>query len=134
MTVISFLDYTFLVKHDLETWICFFAHENQASPSSLSLGGKLRSGTKADLLHCLELEEQQSTSTHVVEAKFLDGAAIVQMLDPGTAKSFQEYVDEVFLPYISRQLETAQRIDVVWDAYIKDSLKGTTRENRGKGI
>ena len=78
----------------------FFAHENQASPPSLSLGGKLRSGTKADLLNCLELEEYQSTSTPVVEAKFLDGAAIVQTLDPGTAKSFQEYGDEVFIPHI----------------------------------
>ena len=33
------------------------------------------------------------------------------------------------LYHISRQLETAQRIDVVWDVYIKD-----TREKRGKGI
>ena len=32
----------------------FFKHENQACPSSLSQIGKLRSGTKADLLGCLE--------------------------------------------------------------------------------
>ena len=50
-----------------------------------------------NVLNCLELEEHQSTSTPVVEAKFLDGAAIVQMLDPGTAKSFQEYANEVFI-------------------------------------
>ena len=36
----------------------FFAHENQAAPPSLSLGGKIRLGTKADLLNCLELEEK----------------------------------------------------------------------------
>ena len=31
---------------DLDT---FFTHENQAAPPSLSVGGKLRLGTKADL-------------------------------------------------------------------------------------
>lgn len=29
----------------------FFSHENQAAPPSLSQGGKMRLGTKADLLH-----------------------------------------------------------------------------------
>ena len=56
------------------------------------------------------------------------------MLDLGRAKSFQDFADEVFIPYISRQLETAQKIDMVWDVYIEDSLKGTTREKIGKGI
>ena len=44
---------------DLDT---FFTHENQSTPPSLSLGGKIRLGTKADLLHCLELEEIQETT------------------------------------------------------------------------
>lgn len=62
---------------DLDT---FFMHENQASPPSLSMEGKLRLGNKADLLRCLELEEVQSTTAPSVDAKLLDGAAIVQML------------------------------------------------------
>ena len=76
---------------------------------------------KTKLLHHFCLKEDsfgvvwRQTFSPVVEPKFLDGAAIVQMLDPGATKSFQEYVDEVFIPYISRQLETAKRIDVVWD-------------------
>ena len=32
----------------------FFGHENQSFPSSVSQYGKLRSGTKSDLLSCLE--------------------------------------------------------------------------------
>jgi len=112
----------------------FFAHENQAIPPSLSIGGKLRLGTKADLLDCLELEKKQSTNTPVVNAKLFDGAAVVQMLNPGTAKTFQEYADTVFLPYISNHLATAQRVDIVWDVYIPDSLKDVTRQKRGKGI
>ena len=72
--------------------------------------------------------------TPVVDAKFFDGAAVVQMLNPRMAKTFQEYADLVFLPYVSNQLATTQRVDIVWDVYIPDSLKGTTRQKRGKGI
>ena len=42
---------------------------------SLSLGGKLRLGTKADLLDCLGVEKIQSTGSPAVDAKLLDGAA-----------------------------------------------------------
>ncbi len=70
---------------DLEN---FFAHENQASPPSLSLGGRLRFGTKSDLLQCLE-KEQETPQTTTFDAIFLDGAAVVQMLKPGTAGTFQ---------------------------------------------
>ena len=83
---------------DLDT---FFTHENQAAPPSLSVGGKLRLGTKADLLHCLDLEEKQSVNTPIVDVKLFDGAAIVQILKPGTAKTFQEYADMVFVSYMS---------------------------------
>ena len=116
---------------DLDT---FFAHENQAAPPSLSQAGNLRSGKKSDLLECLELHEQQSINAPVVDAKFLDGAAVVQMLNTGMAKTFQEYADMVFLPYVSDQLATTNRVDIVWDTYITDSLKETTRQKRGKGI
>ena len=80
------------------------------------------------------MEEIQSTVTPVVDAKLLDGVAVVQMLNPGTARTFQEYSDLVFLPYVTNQLATAKRVDIVWDVYIPDSLKGTTRQKRGKGI
>ena len=69
-----------------------------------------------------------------MNAKFLDGAAIVHMLNPGTAKTFQDYVDMVFTPYISSQLDKTNRVDVIWDMYKPDSLKGTARDERGKGV
>ena len=103
-------------------------HENQATPSSLSLGGKLRLGNKADLFGCLELI--QSTCAPDVDATFVDGTAVVQMLSPGTAQTVQEYSDLVFLSYVSNQLTSAMRVDIVWDVYIPDSLKGTTRQKR----
>ena len=116
---------------DLDT---FFMHENQSAPPSLSQGGKIRLGTKADLLRCLELENFWETNTPVVNAKFFDGAALVQMLRPGTAKTFQDYADAVFTPYVSSQLESVERLDIVWDVYAADSLKTTTRQKRGKGV
>jgi len=50
------------------------------------------------LLHCLELEEKQLLHAPNVDAIFLDGAAVVQMLNPGGAKTFQEYSGVVFTP------------------------------------
>ena len=64
----------------------------------------------------------------------LDGAAIVNMLKPGPSRTFQEYSQGVFLPYVEGQLRSVQRVDVVWDKYNADSLKATARSKRGKGI
>ena len=114
----------------------FFSHENHAAPPALSTGGKMRLGVKADLLSCLEsdlLENNANNSAPVADATILDGAAVVQMLNPGTSRTFQEYGERVFAPYIYAQLEKSSRIDLVWDVYLPDSLKASTREKRGKG-
>ena len=112
----------------------FFTYENQATPPSLSQGCKIRIGTKEDLLHILPIEENQTANAPVVQGKFLDGAAVMQMLNTGTASTFQQYFDTVFSSYITTQLQTAQRVDVVFDTYIQNSLKCTTRQKRGKGV
>lgn len=78
----------------------FFSLENQAAPPALSTGGKLRLEVQADLLHCLEKDLPGETGVSVVDAAILDGAAVVQMLNPGISKTFQEYADAVFVPYI----------------------------------
>ena len=69
-----------------------------------------------------------------VDAIILDGAVVVHMLHPGTAKTFQEYADFVFGPCISSQIDKTSCVDVVWDVYLPDSLKGTTTQKRGKGV
>ena len=45
----------------------------------------------------------------------LDGAVCVQMLKPHFCKTFQEYSEKVFVPYITKSLENVQRVDLVWD-------------------
>ncbi len=112
----------------------FLKHENQACPPSLSSMGKLRLGTKSDIVSCLEnLIDIDEVSNPKVDAVILDGAAIVNMLRPGTADTFSEYASKIFLPYITKQLQVVQRLDVVWDEYVQSSLKAYTRSTRGKG-
>ncbi|CAH3151254.1 unnamed protein product [Porites lobata] len=114
----------------------FFKHENQAYPPALSQNGKLRTGTKSDLVSCLEeLVNSRENATHpIVEVIILDGSVLVNMLRPGSAKTFSDYASQVFLPYVASQLQQASRVDIVWDEYRPDSLKAETRVKRGKGV
>jgi hypothetical protein len=92
----------------------FFKYENQPWPPSLSQLGQLRGGQKADLVKCLTNTSAQIVTQPVVaDAVILDGAVIVQMLQPRTARTFDEYFSTVFAPYILRHLETAKRVDLV---------------------
>lgn len=114
----------------------FFAHENQACPPALSQMGRIRLGTKSDLVGCLEdliTPQENAAASPSVEVMILDGAAIVNMLAPGNAKTFSEYATLVFLPYITSQLQHTSRVDIIWDEYFPDSLKADTRKKRGKG-
>ena len=49
-------------------------------------------------------------------------------------KSFRDYADKKVIPYIERQLANTKRVDVIWDRYLPDTLKATTRQGRGGGI
>ena len=55
---------------------------------------------------------------------------VVQMLNPGSSKTFQEYADNVFSPYVSSQLAIAQRVYLVWDVQIADNLKNYKKITR----
>ena len=66
---------------------------------------------------CLEdmIPPQENVASPHVEVIILDGAAITNMLAPGGAKTLCDYATQVFLPYITSQLQHAIRVDVVWD-------------------
>ncbi len=113
----------------------FFAHEIQSFPPSLSDFGKLHlPNTKSDILKCLDQDEQPEQPPSLCGCIVLDGAVIVHLLPTVEAGNFNEYADKNFIPYLSKQLERSTRIDIVWDTYQSDSLKESTRENRGKGV
>ena len=113
----------------------FFSYENQLWPPSLSDQGELRGEQRADLLKCLP-QATSSVSTPPVDAVILDGAVIVQMLEPKTSRTFHEYFSIVLAPYALKQLEYAKRVDlaIVWDVYLDDSLKKSLREKWGAGV
>ena len=111
------------------------SHENQAYPPALSDCGNLYLSTKSDLLVCLEVLSETQSEVPVVSTVVLDGGVIVQMLKPAAAvKCFAEYASQIFIPYILSQFQNASRVDLVWDRYLEDTLKGTTRAKRGKGV
>ena len=58
---------------------------------------------------------------------------IVQIMEPRTARTFDDYFTTVFAPYILKQLLSTKRVDLVWDVYLEDSLKKSMRERRGSG-
>ena len=41
---------------------------------------------------------------------------------------------DTVLSFIQNELTIANRVDIVWDRYISNSLKESTREKRGSGI
>ena len=65
----------------------------------------------------------------------IDCAALVNILKPsGACKTFSDYASQVYLHYISTQLQSVQRVDIIWDRYIPNSLKDQTRDKRGSGV
>jgi len=48
--------------------------------------------------------------------------------------TFEEYANQVFIPYLSKKLIDSMRVDLLWDIYLPNSLKEFTREKRGKGV
>ena len=108
----------------------FFEHENQACPPSISDMGQLRQGSKSDLMECLTKSSQPASVHPGIDAKVLDGAAIVHMVRPGACRTFEEYSQQMFLPYITSQPETVSRVDIIWDRYLTDSLQQSTRDRR----
>ena len=100
----------------------------------MSDGGSLGTDTKSDLLTCLEEVSDAKTETPVTTCIVFDGAAIVQMLKPAASKTFEDYAQQIFIPYMSTKLQTLSRLYLVWDTYRADSLKGSTHAKRGQGV
>jgi len=101
----------------------------------LSNVGKLRQGTKADLLNNLENCNNAEMPTHPdTEVAILYGAVLVNFLKPVSVRTFSDYAVKVFLPYIEGKLYHVSCVDVVWDQYITNNLKYQTRNKCGKGI
>ena len=79
----------------------FFSHENHPWLSSLSENGKLNlPSKKADLMSHLKMTTLPEPP-YSFNAKVFDGAAIVHTLPTSQVTTFNEYGDQVFLPWSS---------------------------------
>ena len=90
----------------------FFENENQGYSPSISDNAKL------ELLEVL-VSLHDTGSSPTVDAITLEGAAIVNMLPPGNARTFSDYTDppqKKFGSYVMNQMKHANRVDV-WDTY-----------------
>ena len=64
----------------------------------------------------------------------VDDPAIVNMLQSRDCLTFKDYSLNVFFPFVATQLETCERIYIIWDKYFKSTLKAKARRNRGSGV
>jgi len=117
-----------------ETLKLFFKHETEPYPSSLSCNGCIRSTTKSALLPILEKFGPSVLQLPATDTYIIDGSALIQMLRPeGDIATFEEYISKIVTPYVLRKAPFYKRVDIVFDVYLKNSIKGSTREKRGIG-
>ena len=93
------------------------------------------------IIKCAYKQAQQQIKEAFQDGDFLQKVhqylsspdVLENMLKPGAAKTFHDY-GQIFIRYITCQLQHATRLDIVWDLYLPESLKATAGTKRGKGI
>lgn len=114
----------------------FFQHESAVPPPSMK-----PVTDKASLLHCI-LQESANNSDEAMyeeapqffDAVVLDGGNLIHSLAPKpSVNTFDDFVSEMFCPYLRQQLRSWDELHVVWDRYFKKSIKAQTREQRQTG-
>ena len=86
---------------------------------------------KSGLLSCFDdgADVAPPSSFHV---KVSDGPAVVHALSIEEAKTFNDYSDKVFLPWMERTLQSTGRIDIIWDVYRPRALKNQREKKEGR--
>ena len=112
----------------------FFSHEALSYPPALSKNTEMRSGDMSQLVKCLD--QISNNQVQVLKAGVLEGSVLVNMLKPKNNQTFEGYCIVTVKPAIQKYVAeyNAQRMDIVFDTYKKDSLENQTRLKRGKGI
>ena len=94
----------------------------------------LRTGSKSDILKCLEVPTAPSVPDHDVTVKVVDMAAVVYMLRPTRAATFSDYIPMHLALHPKSLLgPDVQRLDAVWDTYPEWNLKMQAHLRRGNG-
>ena len=56
------------------------------------------------------------------------------MSKPNGVETFQEYAECRFVQFVQRELQSLNRVDVMWDCYLGSTIKGSPREKFLKGV
>ena len=108
----------------------------QVPPSLGKVNGKMNSTSKSDMIAIISANVE--TPPSVPDAAptqwtcvLIDGHALIQSLGkPNNALTFNDYA-KVFLGAVTCHVKASvKRVDVVFDTYVKQSIKGPTREKR----
>ena len=120
--------------HSRFTWDTrpWWWHLSGSLSSACGRGGQLDAGLLSSIEQTPASEQLDPRSTF--DTKILDGTAVLHFLPTAGISTFEDYANDVFLPYIRHQLEGADKVDVVWDTYHSSSIKESGRKKRGKGI
>ncbi|KAL8582187.1 hypothetical protein ACOMHN_004106 [Nucella lapillus] len=112
----------------------FSRYENQREPPSLSNQGSFRSGKKSDILEHLNVPTDRSAEAKAATVLVLDMAAVVHMVRPTSAQTFNDYASQNLVSFLKSQVTpNVTRVDTVWDTYPEDNLKTQTHNRRGLG-
>ena len=103
----------------------FFSHENTSVPPSLSKDGKVWSGDKADLFDSLYDRCNTQGTKPTVDGIAVGGPVIINMYGSAGQRTFKEYFEERLEPFLQEKLA---HVNYLWDIYLENSLKMTTRE------
>jgi hypothetical protein len=90
-------------------------------------------GVKSELLDALMPSSSRCTHQPPATCVVLDGSMAVHMAHPKSSLTFEEYCNSVFAPMVLSLMQKHMRVDIVWDRYIPNSLKSSTRHERGTG-
>ena len=68
-------------------------------------------------------------------SKISDGGSLIHILPTTNASKFQDFAENIFIPHLEYELQkVTTRIDIVWDQYLPNSIKSSTRQNRSTGV
>ena len=115
-------------------WRIFFRYENQREPTALADHGMLRTGSKSDILKCLEVPTAPSVHAHDVTVKVVDMAAVVHLVRPTRAATFSYYIPMHLAPHPKSLLgPNVLCLDAVWNTYPEWNFKMQAHLQRGNG-
>lgn len=90
-------------------------------------------GVKSQLMPILEAGQVLPSSCPTVDSLVIDGASLVNVKQPWQSRTFDNYANHIILPHITSFAQGHFRVDIVFDVYRDESLKGETRRKRGVG-